>query len=247
MRRQGTVHAGSRGVRVGWRRPWRERVPQLRHDLATQSVKEVTQPGESPAAVRLAAAAGPDSDTGGARSIDRLLPDRCLADTRKAIQHKGGRPITNAIQEPPNRRQLGFAPNDRPLQTRHLVRLRSNSKRIASAAVPRRYPTHAHQAAADQRDWGPTVNPRRLAELIWNKHIANGAAEARYPAASTDTRNRSTVGGGKPGPDRCLDPSPAPARVEPQASSKGATEWIGGALRCCILMRCGHRAGRLQR
>ncbi len=31
------------------------------------------------------------------------------------------------------------------------------------------------------RDWGPTVNPAHLADLLWNMHNAKGEAEVRYP------------------------------------------------------------------
>lgn len=31
------------------------------------------------------------------------------------------------------------------------------------------------------RDWGPTVNPAHLAQMLWNMHQAKGQAEAKYP------------------------------------------------------------------
>ncbi len=31
------------------------------------------------------------------------------------------------------------------------------------------------------RDWGPTVSPAQLADLLWNMHNAKGPAEASYP------------------------------------------------------------------
>jgi len=31
------------------------------------------------------------------------------------------------------------------------------------------------------RDWGPTVSPAHLAQLLWNMHKAKGEAEAKYP------------------------------------------------------------------
>jgi len=31
------------------------------------------------------------------------------------------------------------------------------------------------------RDWGPTVSPGHLADLLWNMHLANDPAEASYP------------------------------------------------------------------
>jgi len=33
------------------------------------------------------------------------------------------------------------------------------------------------------RDWGPTVNPGHLADLLWNMHATKGPAEATYPEA----------------------------------------------------------------
>jgi short-subunit dehydrogenase len=33
------------------------------------------------------------------------------------------------------------------------------------------------------RDWGPTVSPAHLADLLWNMHSAKGPAEASYPEA----------------------------------------------------------------
>lgn len=35
--------------------------------------------------------------------------------------------------------------------------------------------------AAGGRDWGPTVDPARLADLLWNMHSARAESEARYP------------------------------------------------------------------
>jgi short-subunit dehydrogenase len=32
------------------------------------------------------------------------------------------------------------------------------------------------------RDWGPTVSPGHLADLLWNMHNSKGPAEANYPA-----------------------------------------------------------------
>jgi short-subunit dehydrogenase len=37
---------------------------------------------------------------------------------------------------------------------------------------------HASDAAGD---WGPTVNPAHLADLLWNMHNAKGESEAKYP------------------------------------------------------------------
>ena len=43
--------------------------------------------------------------------------------------------------------------------------------------------THIQQSrAATSRDWGPTVSPAHLADLLWNMHEAKGEAEATYPA-----------------------------------------------------------------
>lgn len=33
------------------------------------------------------------------------------------------------------------------------------------------------------RDWGPTVNPNRLADLLWTMHSTRGPVEATYPEA----------------------------------------------------------------
>jgi hypothetical protein len=33
------------------------------------------------------------------------------------------------------------------------------------------------------RDWGPTVSPDHLADLLWNMHSAKNPAEATYPEA----------------------------------------------------------------
>jgi short-subunit dehydrogenase len=38
------------------------------------------------------------------------------------------------------------------------------------------------KAAGTGRDWGPTVHPADLAELLWNMHSAKGDAEVNYPA-----------------------------------------------------------------
>lgn len=37
--------------------------------------------------------------------------------------------------------------------------------------------------AAGTREWGPTVNPAHLADMLWNMHKAKGEPEARYPGA----------------------------------------------------------------
>lgn len=31
------------------------------------------------------------------------------------------------------------------------------------------------------RDWGPTVSPGHMADVLWNMQVANGPAEASYP------------------------------------------------------------------
>jgi short-subunit dehydrogenase len=43
--------------------------------------------------------------------------------------------------------------------------------------------SYAQQSKADGtgRDWGPTVNPAYLADLLWDMHSAKGEPEARYP------------------------------------------------------------------
>jgi short-subunit dehydrogenase len=40
----------------------------------------------------------------------------------------------------------------------------------------------ARAAGAASREWGPTVSPAQLADLLWNMHRAKGEPEARYPA-----------------------------------------------------------------
>lgn len=37
------------------------------------------------------------------------------------------------------------------------------------------------KAAGTGRDWGPTVSPAHLADLLWNLHHTKGEPEARYP------------------------------------------------------------------
>ena len=37
-------------------------------------------------------------------------------------------------------------------------------------------------AAGSNREWGPTVDPAHLADLLWNMQKAKGEAEAKYPA-----------------------------------------------------------------
>lgn len=54
----------------------------------------------------------------------------------------------------------------------------------------------AEQAkAAGGRDWGPSVGPAYLADLLWNMHDAKGESEARYPAqASAELDELSSAG-----------------------------------------------------
>ena len=42
--------------------------------------------------------------------------------------------------------------------------------------------TEDAKKAGTGRDWGPTVNPAHLADLLWKMHHAKGEAEAKYPA-----------------------------------------------------------------
>jgi hypothetical protein len=35
----------------------------------------------------------------------------------------------------------------------------------------------------DARDWGPTVHPSHLADLLWSMYHTKGPAEATYPEA----------------------------------------------------------------
>jgi short-subunit dehydrogenase len=39
----------------------------------------------------------------------------------------------------------------------------------------------ARAAGTPTREWGPTVNPAHLADLLWDMHNARGEPEARYP------------------------------------------------------------------
>jgi short-subunit dehydrogenase len=39
----------------------------------------------------------------------------------------------------------------------------------------------AMAAGTSTRDWGPTVNPAHLADLLWNMHRTKGEPESRYP------------------------------------------------------------------
>jgi short-subunit dehydrogenase len=41
--------------------------------------------------------------------------------------------------------------------------------------------TEEAKAAGVGRDWGPTVNPAHLADLLWNMHNTKGESEAKYP------------------------------------------------------------------
>lgn len=45
--------------------------------------------------------------------------------------------------------------------------------------------TEEAKAAGAGRDWGPTVNPAHLADLLWNMHSTKGKSEATYPRASS--------------------------------------------------------------
>jgi short-subunit dehydrogenase len=38
------------------------------------------------------------------------------------------------------------------------------------------------KAEGTGRDWGPTVNPAHLADMLWDMHNAKREAEAKYPA-----------------------------------------------------------------
>ena len=41
--------------------------------------------------------------------------------------------------------------------------------------------TEEARAAGTGRDWGPTVDPDHLADLLWNMHNTKGESEAKYP------------------------------------------------------------------
>ena len=42
--------------------------------------------------------------------------------------------------------------------------------------------TEEARATGTGRDWGPTVHPDHLADLLWNMHNNTGESEAKYPA-----------------------------------------------------------------
>jgi short-subunit dehydrogenase len=44
--------------------------------------------------------------------------------------------------------------------------------------------TWTASGGSSTRDWGPTVDPGYLADLLWNMHAARGPAEAAYPEAA---------------------------------------------------------------
>jgi short-subunit dehydrogenase len=46
--------------------------------------------------------------------------------------------------------------------------------------------TWTTSGGAGGRDWGPTVSPGHLADMLWNMHSAKGPAEASYPEATHD-------------------------------------------------------------
>ena len=41
--------------------------------------------------------------------------------------------------------------------------------------------TEEARTAGTGRDWGPTVDPDQLADLLWNMHNTKGESEAKYP------------------------------------------------------------------
>lgn len=41
--------------------------------------------------------------------------------------------------------------------------------------------THIEESGGGDRDWGPTVSPTHLADLLWNMHSTKGEVEVRYP------------------------------------------------------------------
>jgi hypothetical protein len=58
----------------------------------------------------------------------------------------------------------------------------NRSQFLAPAQGSARPSLSATLKAGTGRDWGPTVDPAHLADLLWNMHNAKGEAEARYPA-----------------------------------------------------------------
>ena len=47
--------------------------------------------------------------------------------------------------------------------------------------------TQTQQARVAGRDWGPTVDPAHLADLLWSMHCARGPAETIYPERRVDS------------------------------------------------------------
>jgi hypothetical protein len=45
------------------------------------------------------------------------------------------------------------------------------------------FDTQVEEAKADGAgsNWGPTVNPAQLADLLWNMHSTQGESQASYP------------------------------------------------------------------
>jgi short-subunit dehydrogenase len=43
-----------------------------------------------------------------------------------------------------------------------------------------------HSSNNADRDWGPTVDPAHLADMLWNMHSTKGSAEAMYPERHVD-------------------------------------------------------------
>jgi hypothetical protein len=43
-----------------------------------------------------------------------------------------------------------------------------------------------HTQAGGGRDWGPTVDPAHLADLLWNMHSTGSPAEIVYPERRAD-------------------------------------------------------------
>ena len=46
--------------------------------------------------------------------------------------------------------------------------------------------TEEAKAAGTGRDWGPTVDPRHLADLLWNMHSNKSPTETVYPGRRLD-------------------------------------------------------------
>jgi|HubBroStandDraft_2_1064218.scaffolds.fasta_scaffold01708_8 NAD(P)-dependent dehydrogenase (short-subunit alcohol dehydrogenase family) len=69
--------------------------------------------------------------------------------------------------------------SQRGLRRHALYRCRHRAQRL---------PHLDHDAQWRRPDWGPTVSPDHLADLLWNMHSTKDPAEATYPEAHDAAR-----------------------------------------------------------